>query len=221
MAALPAVPQVLKVLVQGNGGEATPITWANVLHFAYSGTAPTAATCSTTAVAVQNLWATHMAPECVSNVNQNLCQVIDLTSATAGSGQSNIDNVGTRGDDEIPANVAFLVAYPLQRRYRGGHPRSYLYVGGDADFLDAAHWSSAFTKEVHDHWQAFLQGIVGYSTAGMTINNFVNVSYHSGKDVNGKPIVRPVPLVDVINTNTIVAEQQIASQRRRVGRHRR
>jgi hypothetical protein len=219
--ALPAVPQVLKVVVQGNTSEASPVTWANVMHFAYSGTAPSGTVCNTIAAEIGTLWNSHMAAECPSPTVQNLVEVFDLTSSTSGSGSDGSVHAGTRGGDEIPANVAMLVNCPISRRYRGGHPRQYLIVGGNADFLDAAHWSTAFTAEVQTHWQAFMSGIVGYSTGGCTISNFVSVSYYS-KEVNPiPPYRRTIPLVDDITISTCFTEQQMASQRRRIGRHRR
>jgi hypothetical protein len=221
MPALPPVPQVLKIETIGNSGEATPLTWANVYHFGYSGTAPTNSTCDAIATQVFDMWATHMAPECVNNVSMNEVVVTDLTSPTSGVGTSFASSTGSRGDDEIPANVAFLVNYPVQRRYRGGHPRSYLIVGGNADFLDAAHWSSAFTAEVEAHHQAFLGGIVGFATGGCTISDLVNVSYYD-KELNPvPPNRRTTPLVDPLVYTDAVYNEQMGSQRRRIGRHRR
>lgn len=214
MAPLPAVPQVLRVQIQGNSGEATPITWQNILHFAYSGSAPSNATCTTIANHIATEWGTHMSPEQVSNTAQNLVQVVDLTSDISGTGADFTVNVGSRGDDELPANVAYLVTYPVNRRYRGGHPRTYLYVLGISDFLDAAHWSDAATAEVQTHWAAFLNAIVGYSSGGCTISNLVNVSYRSGD------AVRVTPVVDILSTSTMIGQQQMASQRRRIGRKR-
>lgn len=221
MPPLPPVPNVLKVQVIGNSGESSPITWANVLHFEYSGTAPSSAVCDTIAAEIGTLWGTHMSPEQVNNCVQNQVVVTDLTSSTSGAGADFTGHTGTRGDDEIPAQVAYLVNYPLARRYRGGRPRSYLIVGGNADFLDAAHWSSAFTTEVITHWVAFLNGIVGYSTSGCTISNLVNVSYVS-KEINPTPPYRrTTPVVDTLTVSSAIGEQQMATQRRRIGRHRR
>lgn len=221
MPPLPPVPSVLKVQIQGNSGESTPIEWANVLHFEYSGTAPSGAVCATIAGHISASWGTHMSPEQVNNCVQNVVTVTDLTSSTSGSGADFTSNAGSRGDDEIPANVAFLINYPLSRRYRGGHPRSYLIVGGNADFLDAAHWSTAFTAEVATHWAAFLNGIIGYSVSGTTISNLCSVSYYD-KALNPiPPYRRTTPLVDTLTVSTLTAEQQMASQRRRIGRKRR
>lgn len=222
MPPLPPVPNVLQVIIRGNTSETTPITWENKLHFEYSGTPPSNSTAATIAAQVSGEWGTHMAPECPSSTVLNFVQVIDLTSSTSGSGANFDVHVGSRGDDEIPANAAVLAVYPIQRRYRGGHPRSYLLVGGNADFLDAAHWSTLFYAEVQTHWHAFLASIVGYSTGGTTISNMCSVSYYSGTDpVTHKPIRRVSPVVDTIDISTMYTVQQMASQRRRIGRSRR
>lgn len=221
MPPLPNVPNVLKVVVQGNGSEATPITWANVLHFHYSGSAPSGATLNTVAAHIGGSWDTHMVPECPSPTVQNIVEVIDLTSPTSASGFDFTSRPGTRGDDEIPANSAALAVYPVSRRYRGGHPRTYLLVGGNADFLDMAHWSTAFTAEVQSHWHDFLAGVIGFSTGGMTVDSLVNVSYYSKEENPVKPYRRATPVVDVLDISTMFVEQQIASQRRRIGRKRR
>lgn len=221
MPPLPPVPQVLKVIIQGNSGESTPLTWQNVLHLSYSGSAPSGSVCNALALHVATEWGTHMSPEQVSNCIQNEVTVTDLTSATSGSGADFTSNTGSRGSDEIPANVAFLINYNITRRYRGGRPRTYLIVGGNADFLDAAHWSTAFTAEVGTHWTAFLNAVIGYSSGGTTLDNLVNVSYYDKALNPVPPYRRTTPVVDPIVIADLIAEQQMASQRRRIGRRRR
>lgn len=221
MPALPNVPNVIKSVAKGVSGEATPLDWANIIHFAFSGVSPTTAFLTTLAGVISSQWNTHMAPEQVSNVTLENVELTDLTSSTSASVSYPTSVTGTRGDDEIPANVAYLVNYPITRRYRGGHPRNYLIVGGNADFLDAAHWSTAFTAEVINHWDAFLAAIVGYSAGGTTITGLVNVSYYDKALNPTPPYLRTTPIVDTINLATMTGEQQMASQRRRIGRHRR
>lgn len=221
MAPLAPVPNVLKVVIQGNTSTVGEYPWANILHFQYSGTAPSGAQCATFAGQIHSAWATNMAPECPSTTVENFTSVTDLTSATSGSGESLTSSPGTRGDDEIPANAAMLVSYPVATRYRGGHPRSYLVVGGNADFLDAAHWSTAFTAECQTHWQAFLNAILALSGGGCTISELVAVSYIS-KEVNPvAPYRRPTPLVFPLTVASATTSEQMASQRRRIGRRRR
>lgn len=221
MPPLPAVPGVIKAVMKGVSGEATPLDWANILHFAFSGASPTDAMLTALAGVIASEWGTHMSPEQVNNVTMNQVDLYDLTSSTSSSVGIPETIGGTRGDDEIPANVAYLVDYPIPRRYRGGHPRTYLLVGGNADFLDAAHWSTAFTAEVASHWSAFLEAVIGYSNSGTTISNLVNVSYYDKNEFPTPPYRRTTPMVDVINVGLMVGQQQMASQRRRIGRHRR
>lgn len=220
MPALPSVPNVLKVVIKGISGESTPINWANVLHFLWSGTAPTVTSATAIANNVITQWGTHMAPEQVNNITMNEVDVIDLTSDTAAAVEIGADTPGTRGDDEIPANVAFLIDSEISRRYRGGHPRTYLIVGGNADFLDAAHWSTAFTAEVASHWDAFLGAVIGFASGGCLVGNQCSVSYVSKEENPIPPYYRAVPIVDVMSGAYVTVEQQMASQRRRIGRHR-
>jgi len=221
MPPLPAVPNVLKVVVQGNTSTVGEFPWANILHFQYSGSAPTSANCVTIAGDINTAWGAHMAAECPNTTVQNFTSVTDLTSASAGSGESLNSIPGTRGDDEIPANAALLISYPVSTRYKGGHPRSYLVVGGNADFLDAAHWSNAFTAEAQTHWQAFLNAVLAISVGGTVISTLCAVSYVS-KVVNPvAPYRRPTPLVFPLSVASATASNQMASQRRRIGRRRR
>ena len=220
MPALPNVPSVIKSVIRGTSGEATELPWANILHWAFSGTTPTTAILTAVANQIISNWSSHMAPEQVNNLTMTGVECIDLTSPTSASVSVPASVAGTRGDDEIPANVAYLVDYPIVRRYRGGHPRTYLIVLGNADFLDAAHWSSAATSEVATHFEAFLNAVVGFSSGGTTINNLVNVSYIDKALNPTPPHYRTTPIVDVITVADAIGNQQMASQRRRIGRHR-
>lgn len=221
MPPLPPVPGTLKVVLQGNASTVNEYPWQNILHFSYSGTPPSSATCLTVAGDIASAWGTHMAPECPATTVLNLVSVTDLTSATSGGGTDLPSVPGTRGDDEIPANAAMLVSYPIGVRYRGGHPRTYLLVGGNADFLDAAHWSTAFTAEVLTHWQAFLDAVLAISVGGMVITSFGIVSYISKEENPVPPYRRAVPIFYPLSVATAVTDEQMASQRRRIGRRRR
>lgn len=220
MPPLPPVPQVVKVMVKGQVAAANPTPWENVFHLQYSGGAPSIADLTAFGNTIFTAWSTHMAPEQVNNLSMTEVEVIDLTSSTAASIAVVGSAPGSRGDDELPSNVAFLINYPINRRYKGGHPRNYLLVGGISDFLDGNHWSTAFTAEVGTHWTAFLDALVGHTQGSTNFINLVSVSYYSGKQADGKPALRATPLIDLINVATLVPEQQLATQRRRVGRHR-
>lgn len=220
---LPPVPNWLRVVTKGFIDGEDIFVWANVLHFEYAGTAPANSVCATIAGLIKDQWVTHMAPECPSPTALTEVTVTDLTSDSAGAGEWLGSVPGTRGDDSIPANAAMLVSYAAPSRYRGGHPRQYLYVGGNADLEGAAKWSSAFTAEGQTHWRAFLAGVRAISASGTALGSFGTIRYY-GKFLpnDGPPRYRLVtPVVMPLDDTAAVTAQEIASQRRRVGRRKR
>ncbi len=221
----PLVPiaNVFRVFLEGFVDGENIFQWGNVLHFRYTGTAPSNTVCDTIAADIGAAWATHMAPECPAPTILGKVTVTDLTSPTAGAGEDLTGHSGTRGDDSIPANAAMLVSYVFPYRYKGGHPRSYLYIGGNADLEGAAKWSTAFTAEGLAHWQAFVSAVQALSVSGTVLGSLVGVRYR-GKFLpnSGPPLYYlDTPLVENMNIAAAVTAQEIASQRRRVGRRKR
>lgn len=220
-APLNPVPGVLRVGLEGFvDTSAADTLWVNVLHFNYTGTPPTNAACVTIAAGVAQRWGIHIASLCPSPTTLQAVTVTDLTSTTAGAGEDLPLIPGTRGDDSIPANAAVLVSYPSALRYKGGHPRQYLYVLGNADLQGATNWSTAATNEVTTKWNGFLIDCVGITSGGCTVGNFCTVRYKGKFLPNGGPphYYLNTPLVNTPPQNTAVARQKMASQRGRIGR---
>lgn len=222
-APLQPVPDVLRVVLSGFVDTSSADTlWENILHFQYGGTAPSNATCAAIAASIGASWNTHMAAECPSPTTLQVVTVTDLSSTTSGEGESLVIYAGTRGDDSIPANAAVLISYPSSYRYKGGHPRTYLYCLGNADLQGATNWSTAGTAEVQTHWQAFLTECLSAGSGGTSISGFCAVRYRGKFLPNGgpphyyltTPIVIPIPIASAI------AKQQMASQRGRIERRR-
>jgi hypothetical protein len=219
-APLNPIPNVLKVFLEGAVDNSSPEKWGNVLHFTYSGTAPSNATCATIATNFAAVWTPHMAPECPSPTKLKSVTVTDLSSPTAGAGQWLGSLPGTRGDDSIAANACVLISYPSALRYKGGHPRTYLYCLGNADFTGATEWTAAATNEVQTHWQDYLTSGLTTGTAGTVVAGFCSVRYKGKFLPNSGPphYYLNTPLVNPINISTATAQAEIASQRRRIGR---
>lgn len=220
-APLNPVPNVLKVVTQGFvDTSAADTLWANVLHFQYGGTPPSNAACAAIAFNVASAWATNMAPECPSPTTLQAVTVTDLTSDSAGSGESLTVHAGTRGDDSIPANAAVLISYPTPTRYKGGHPRQYLYCLGNADLSGATNWSTAATAEVQTHWRAFLTACLSAGASGTVISSFCAVRYKGKFLPNSGPphYYLNTPVVMPIAASSAIAQQQMASQRGRIER---
>lgn len=217
-APLNPVPQVLRVFLEGFVDGTDTFKWGNVLHFGYTGTAPSNATCATIAGDIGTAWGTNMASLCPSPTSLQSVAVTDLTSTTSGAGTSLAVHAGTRGDDSIPANAAVLVSYPSALRYKGGHPRTYLYVLGNADLTGAAEWTPI--GEVNTKYQAFLTACTALSVSGCNVNSFCSVRYRGKFLPNSGPphYYLNTPLVNPITISTATARPEMASQRRRIGR---
>lgn len=221
MPALPPVPGVIKMVQGGFIDNERNQNWANVLHWQYSGTAPSSAQLNTLAAQIGTQWGVNMAATCPSPTTMTLVTLTDLTGPTAGAGESNVSHAGTRGDDSIPANAALLIHYQVNFRYRGGKPRTYLYCGGNADLEGAGKWNALFAQAVQDAWRNYLSALSTFSTGSGTLGNLVLVRYQD-KTINPVPphkLTSPLVLTQAITT--AIADPQMASQRGRIGRSRR
>jgi hypothetical protein len=222
MPALPDYPNVLKVRTLFEVG--TDATVATTWHFAYTGTAPSNATCTTIAADILAGAVTHLLPAMSGSVNLLGVQVQDLTSATAGFGESLGTHSGTRSGSPLPGSTCVLINQPIDRRYRGGKPRTYWPFGSGADLTDPQAWASAAISDFIDAIQLYLDVILALVVSGTTISDWVSISYYSGFTAVLNPITgrtRDVPKVrsaaiapDVINTFTV--NPKPGSQRRRI-----
>jgi hypothetical protein len=221
-APLNPVPNVLRVVLEGFvDTSAADTLWANVLHFTYTGSAPTDVQCAAIGTNVANTWNADVASLCPSPTTLQVVTVTDLTSTTAGEGEALVLHPGTRGDDSIPANAAVLISYPSQLRYKGGHPRSYLYVLGNADLQGATNWSTAATAEVQSKWRQFLGDCLNSGSGTATnLSNFCTIRYRGKFLPNGGPphFYLDTPLINIPPVSTAIAHQQMASQRGRIRR---
>lgn len=222
-APLNPVPNVLRVVLEGFvDTSAADTLWANVLHFQYAGTPPANSTCVSIAGNIANTWNATVASLCPSPTTLQVVTVTDLSSTTAGEGEALVLHPGTRGDDSIPANAAVLISYPSALRYKGGHPRSYLYVLGNADLQGATNWSTAATAEVQTHWQLFLSSSLNAGVSGTTLTQFCSIRYRGKFLPNAGPphYYLTTPIVNTIPISGAIARQQMASQRGRIERRR-
>lgn len=220
MPPLPSVPNVFKVAISGtdSGGN----NWANVLHWSWSGSTPTSGTCASVADLVEGYWLSHITPLQSTGTVQTTVAVTDLTSPAAATGESLGSNTGTRVGDIIPGSAAFLMSYPgTGPRYRGGHPRTYLLVGVQADLANESSWTSEVVTTFTDAWLAFTGDVSDNVVDGTNIETQCAVSYYE-TDYSTTPHTRVRKAVpDVYVIGGYAGNAQLASQRGRIGRRRR
>lgn len=219
-APLNPVPHVLRCFLEGWIDNDHVYKWGNVLYFSYTGTSPTPANADAFAADIRSAWATHVASMCPSPTQLTKVTVVDLTSTSAAEGEWDGNVPGTRGDDSIPANAAMLISYHVRTRYKGGHPRTYLYAFGNADLEGAAHWSTGAVSEAQTKWTAFLGECNLLVEGGTSINTFGSVRYKGKFLPNGGPphYYLTTPEFVPIDTADAHVQPEMASQRRRIGR---
>jgi len=206
--ALPDVTKVLKVQFTGLYGVAS---WANVMHLRYAGTAPTNSECNSIAEDLQGIYMLNFGAWLSSDVSLEETIVTDLTSSTSSVGTYVHSDAATGGNAQnMNAGVGLALSWKIHRRYRGGHPRTYL-IGMEASNLDdTQHFAGAYIANVLSGAQDFLSDVNAYTQGAVDPFELGQVSYYFEKALRVTPVFDPFLDVSV--------DTRVDSQRRRNGR---
>lgn len=141
-------------------------------------------------------------------------KMIDLIDSSGAEYETVPTFLGTNTGNPLSSNNAVCVQHTINRRYRGGHPRTYMMVGADGDMAAGSikDWQASFLTNIQNGWDSF-NGLFPYH-AGLGTWTRVSVSYY--ETVGGVRTVRATPLVDPILAD--VAKVRVCSQRRRLGK---
>jgi hypothetical protein len=201
---LEPVPGVVKINLAGSSSVRN---WENVFHAQYSGSPPTAAALDSAALDLGAVFAAELAPQMPAD---GTIETVTITDLSSSSGAQAIFNVGTPGSNVgaiIPASAAFLVNYNSSFRYRGGHPRTYYFVGVQADLLNQSTWTPTFV----DAMQAAASAVhtaLGSTAGGLPLTSQCAVSYVTAGSRRLVPVIMPI--------TTATATNGVATQRRRL-----
>jgi hypothetical protein len=209
MPALPPIANVLRLAISGTVGTHN---WVNILHFLWSGSPPTVPSLGTWNNDVVTSWTALVTP--LQDTESTLTGVLstDLTSSSGAQVETAADVPGTRAGGQLPANACCLVDYPVSVRYRGGHPRTYLNIGVEADLDTPSTWGDSFVAAVVSAWEGFLGSITDTTIDGMVLGAVGTVSYRHAL------APRPEPIFLVYTGGGLTVQKELASQRRRIGR---
>jgi hypothetical protein len=213
MPALPVVPNVLKLTIEGNQGA---FTWANAFHWSYTGGAPSAGNAGDVASDLLADWIGNFGPLASGGVEFTRATCVDLSSDLGATGEASGATAGGRAGTAVAPALAVLISKTIGRRYRGGHPRMYVVGGVEADFATASTWSGGLVGDVQAAWAAVSAALNALVVGTTTLSGEVTVSYTSKALNPVAPYRRAVPLVFPVTGHTTQA--QIAIQRRRLGR---
>jgi len=206
--ALPDANKVLKVQFLGTYGTAP---WANVMHMRYTGSAPTNSECNTIATDLANIYWNDFKAELSSDVHLTDAVVTDLTSSTAAVGTftGDLQMTGTNADN-MNAGVAICLSWKIHRRYRGGHPRTYLTGMESSKLTNTQHFDGTYVASVLSDASDFLTDMNAYVQGAVDPFELGSVSYYFEKALRATPVFDPFLDVDV--------DARVDSQRRRNGR---
>jgi hypothetical protein len=211
--ALPVVPNAIRFTIEGT----TPAhAWVNTFHWGYTGPAPLLADLNDFAATLYAAWVTDFAPLMLTAGTIERATAIDLSSTLGVAGEDVGTNAGSRGTAEIPAASSVLISKTIGRRYRGGHPRSYIFAGIQTDLQSSSLWATAFTLNVATAYAAVTAALTGHTHGAVTLDTEVVVSYVDSTLFPLSPHFRTTPLV--LPVLGVAVQPEIAIQRRRVGR---
>lgn len=196
MPALPPQPQTLKIRYRWTVG--ADIDASTTVHYTYTGTAPSNATCATMASDIYANAVTNYGSLFSTAVLLTGVDVTDLTSATSGNGAFVGSTAGTRSGAPLSAETCFLNGLLINRRYRGGKPRTYWPWGVAGDLATPSAWSSTFISNCFTGLVAHNNYILALVVAGTAVANQVSISQYHGFLAVQNPITgrwRNVPTV--------------------------
>lgn len=206
MPPLPAVPGVLRVAVEGLFGVAN---WANVFHVQYTGDVLDDTNAGFFASDFLAAYSDNFKALMSTAWSTEQCNVTDLSSDTAGQGTDATHTAGTHSGDILSAQSAIVISWKISRRYRGGHPRTYLCGITQDRLTSSTHVTGAFADDVHDAAVAFAADVEALATPSAHTWKLACVHYMKDK----APLDEPT--VDVFTSATV--DSRVDSQRRRLG----
>lgn len=207
MAKLPPAPSCIFCKVIGTAQGGRPFN--NLFHLSYSGGVPTSTQLNTVASQVLSAYSTQFAPLMVGQLSVTECTVADLTSDTSAIGSAAATTVGTATGAALSFQAAAVISWTIARRYRGGHPRSYIPGAAVTDMNSLTTWTPTYTGALQTAATAF-RASMNALVVGSTSFTMVTVSYFTGK------VMRPQGLPFPIIANQV--HPRIDTQRRRLGR---
>jgi len=218
MPALPAVASVVRMDFKFTIAAGAPAQFRR--FFKYVGVL-SQADAQTWVNAADAAWAARMLTDFANTETLNSVLLTDLTSNTAAQAIAATPHASTNGAAAVPNGVAVVIKDKIARRYRGGHPRTYLPAMVNTHLATPDTWDATFLAGLLVDWNNFISDILNAVPVAAAPATEVNVSYFSGFHnvtfpsgrIRAVPLQRVTPVVDTILGHSI--NPKVASQRRR------
>lgn len=137
----------------------------------------------------------------------------DFGSDTGLVGSATAGGTGTEDPPTLPVQNAAAIDWKIERRYRGGHPKSFLSGIAEARVTANRLWTSGFQTGLE---AAAVATQAALNEVGITHGSSVEVFTHVNRSTFTGHTERPSNQIDPIVGSAI--QPVVASQRRRRGR---
>src|SRR5215469_8191851 len=132
-----------------DGGTLAPIV---IAHFSYTGGPPSVADCETIAGNWGGQLGNHINAIYPTDWKVTEVECIDLTSPTSSTATATISIDGLSTSPASPAQAALLLHKTISRRYRGGHPRTYMPGPAQDQQLNRNTWLDTAASQIEGAW---------------------------------------------------------------------
>lgn len=209
MVALPFASAVLKVAVRGT---IQGTGWVNTFHVKYTGTAPSAADLTTFANALAPIYKNRLMTGTQSTGSTMVgIDVTDLSAETSPKVTTTQSQAGNVAGTALPAGSSIVISWNIQRRYRGGHPRTYV-PGLTITSLNSSNSSQVSAAQISTLGagaSGFISDVAAL-TVGTASCKLVCLSYYQGRALRGTP--------QTFDITGAAVHSRMDSQRRRLGK---
>lgn len=221
MAPLPDAPRCVSLDAHFTIGDDTHVM--SRLHFQFSGT-PVQADRSSLASLAASQWSVAGGLNAMMANDRSLTSfvVTSLDDPTATQGVWTGTTVGTLSSSAgLPADASVVVAYAIARRYRGGHPRGYWPLLGNAQQASPQSFRTDSVADLQARFRSWVNALTAATYTGGTLQQ-VNISYYQGSTWHQKPngnwvriaTRRTTPIIEPVLAQNV--RTHIGTQRRRL-----
>jgi hypothetical protein len=141
------------------------------------------------------------------------CLAQDLSSDTGASGVASGSIAGTDAATAGAANVSMCITWKIDRHYRGGHPRTYMWGLTISGPSGPNTWNASILTNATTAANGFMNDLgAGVPGSGITTMGLVAIHRKRNKLVLDVPLISPI--------TAAVIDSRIDSQRRRLGKDR-
>lgn len=208
------VPQIIRVRYAGTRQGAP---WVNGFALHYAGARPDNTAMQTLADQMAGQWGNAWTTHLLTDTQLLTTQVWDITDASGASAESTQGHQGAVAvNGPMPCQVAVVVSWPVQDRWRGGHFRTYMPARNLTDTTNGRTLVNTSAQDYASAAALFRTNVNSMSWANGPVVLCGVRYFPTGFDTSGKPLVKTTG--QRRDFNIPIVHTRLDTQRRRLGK---